>query len=81
MATPLAPAPAPLPARVHGMCLLHADFHPMTGTCWTATADFFFGCQDLPEQQARNLYQLEVERAMLDKHIREHLPHLPGDPR
>jgi hypothetical protein len=55
------------------MCLLHGDYHPMTGRCWTATAEFFFARQDLPEHQARDQYQLEVERLMLDKHIRRHL--------
>lgn len=55
------------------MCLLHADYHPMAGDCWVATADFFFEHASLPLEAARDLYQLEVERLMLDKHIRSHL--------
>ena len=55
------------------MCLKHGDYHPMDGGCWSVTADFFFARQDLPEQTARDLYQLAVERAMLDQHIRQHL--------
>jgi len=76
LATPLIPAPRPSPASatvVHGMCLLHADYHPMDGRCWKAIADFFFAHAELTEQQARELYLLEVERAMLDNHIRSHV--------
>jgi hypothetical protein len=55
------------------MCLLHADYHPMDGRCLTALTDFFFEYADLPLPAARDLYQLEVERLMLDEHIRRHL--------
>lgn len=54
------------------MCLLHADFHVMAGKCWSVTFDWFFAHQHLPEPAARELYQGEVEQAMLDQHIREH---------
>lgn len=75
MATPLATAPTTQPAGVHGMCLLHADYHPMDGDCWAATASFYFDHDHLTEQQARDLYALTVEQAMLDAHIRQHRTH------
>ena len=60
------------------MCLKHADYHPMDGACWTVTADYFFAHQDLPEAEARACYQLAVEQAMLNEHIRQHLADTPG---
>lgn len=59
-------APAPQLTQAHGMCLKHGDYHSMAGSCWSATADFFFARQDLPERTVRELYALAVERAMLD---------------
>ncbi|MCX4911895.1 hypothetical protein [Streptomyces sp. NBC_00878] len=70
-ATTEPPTPAG-PKTVPTMCLLHADFHVMAGGCWSVTFDWFFAHQHLPETAARELYQAEVEQAMLDQHIREH---------
>lgn len=76
LATPLAPPPASppskTPAQVHGMCLRHADYHPMTGDCWSTVADFFFAHQHLPEAEARAAYLLAVEQQMLNQHIRQY---------
>ena len=55
-----------------GLCLLHADYHPMGQDCWAACMDWYFAHHDLPEAERRNLYALEAERAMLDAHIRTH---------
>ncbi|MEU5043235.1 hypothetical protein [Streptomyces griseorubiginosus] len=60
------------PTTLPTMCLLHADFHVMDSTCWGVTLDWFFTHADLPEPEARALYQAEVERAMLDAYIRKH---------
>jgi len=64
----LAQPPTTLPT----MCLLHADYHPMDSTCWAHTLDWFFTHADLPETEARERYQAEVERAMLDTIVRRH---------
>lgn len=81
MATPLAPAPTTPDTRVHGMCLHHADYHPMRAACWTAAADYYLEHPDIPEAEARARYQHAVEQAMLDQHIRQHLGTDPaGEP-
>lgn len=66
----MTPAPVDDDLASHGMCLLHADFHPMSGDCWAACLDWSIQHQHLPEDQRRDLYQAEVERAMLDTLIR-----------
>jgi hypothetical protein len=48
------------------MCLKHADFHVMAGPCWSVTFDWYFAHSHLPQTEARQRYQAEVERAMLD---------------
>lgn len=48
------------------MCLLHGDFHVMEQACWSVTMDFYFDHSDLPQQDARDLYLIAVERKMLD---------------
>ncbi|MDX2658322.1 hypothetical protein PV382_23855 [Streptomyces scabiei] len=53
-----------------GMCLLHADFHPMGQDCWQTCTDWYLAHTELPEQDRRDRYQWEVERAILDQHIR-----------
>jgi hypothetical protein len=73
LATFVAPAPPATPTRVHGMCLLHADYHPMAADCWETTVEFYFAHDGLPEQEARDCYQAAVEAAILDQHIRRHL--------
>ncbi|MBE4790307.1 hypothetical protein [Streptomyces caniscabiei] len=55
-----------------GMCLLHADYHPMEQDCWSRTMDFYFEHPDLTDAERRDRYALEVEQAMLDAHIRSH---------
>lgn len=72
MATPTSPSTVTVPAVEPTMCLLHADFHVMAGGCWSVTFDWFFAHSHLAEPAARELYQAEVEQAMLDQHIREH---------
>lgn len=62
------------PTGIPGMCLLHADYHPLAPDCWTAMADWFFAHAHLPDAEARDWYQADVERAMLD-HL---LPTLKG---
>lgn len=62
----------PNPPSTHGMCLLHADYHPMEQTCWAYTLDWYLAHHHLPEGERSALYTLEVERAMLDTHIRTH---------
>ncbi|WP_045562707.1 hypothetical protein [Streptomyces sp. FxanaA7] len=52
-----------------GMCLLHADYHPMGGDCWAHTMDWYFAHPDLTDTERRDRYAIEVECAMLDKHI------------
>ncbi|MEW2402088.1 hypothetical protein [Streptomyces sp. NPDC046862] len=81
MATPLAPPQAAMPTpHTHAMCLLHADYHSMRTDCWATTLDWFLAHHHLPDPEARDEYQLEVERAMLNQHIHEHLGPT-GDPR
>ncbi|MDX2948034.1 hypothetical protein [Streptomyces caniscabiei] len=53
-----------------GMCLLHADYHPMGQDCWARTMDFYFEHPDLTGAERRDRYAFEVERAMLDAHVR-----------
>lgn len=55
-----------------GMCLLHADYHPMSQDCWSHTMDWYLAHPSLDDTERRALYALEVERAMLDLHIRTH---------
>jgi len=64
----LAEQPTTLPT----MCLLHADFHRMDSTCWGVTLAWFFAHAELPEAEARDRYQAEVERAMLDALVQQH---------
>lgn len=61
------------PSTQHGMCLLHADYHPMGQDCWSACMDWYFAHEHLPEPERRARYALEVERGMLDQHIRAHV--------
>lgn len=70
---PSAPAPpaAPSPDDVPGMCLLHADFHPMDPGCWSACVDWYFDHQHIPEAAQRDAYAGEVERAMLDELVKK----------
>lgn len=70
MATLATPASAEADLASYGMCLLHADFHPMSGECWAACLDFNLARPHLPDSALRDLYQAEVERAMLDTFIR-----------
>lgn len=60
-------------------CLLHADIHHMDTTCWDACLDWYSAHQHLSPDQARDAYQDEVERRMLDQFIREHHGH-PANP-
>jgi hypothetical protein len=53
-----------------GMCLLHADYHPMGQDCWEHTVDWHFAHPHLDAAEQSDLYALAVERAMLDAHIR-----------
>ncbi|MBE4761790.1 hypothetical protein [Streptomyces caniscabiei] len=62
----------PSPQSPYGMCLLHADYHPMEQDCWSRTMDFYFEHPDLTDAERRDRYALEVEQAMLDAHIRSH---------
>ena len=62
----------PSPQATYGMCLLHADYHPMGQDCWSACMDWYLAHEHLPEAERRALYALEVERGMLDQHIRAH---------
>ncbi|MFE9812369.1 hypothetical protein [Streptomyces sp. NPDC005548] len=76
------PAAPELPTtHSHGMCLLHGDYHPMTGDCWTITADWFFDHQHLPDGEARNWYLAEVEQAMLNQLVPLAPPADPRSPR
>lgn len=59
-------APQHPTTSIPGMCLLHADYHPLTADCWTHMADWFFDHQHLADTDARDWYQADVERAMLD---------------
>jgi hypothetical protein len=63
----------PNPPTAHGMCLLHADYHPMEQTCWAYNLDWYLAHPDLPDAERHHRYALEVERAMLDAHIHTHL--------
>jgi hypothetical protein len=64
--------PTPAGPATMAMCLRHADYHAMGSECWSATLDWFFDHSNLPDQDARDLYQGEVERAILDQYIRAH---------
>lgn len=76
LATPAAPD-VTIQTVTPTMCLKHADFHIMEGGCWSVTFDWYFTHSHLPETEARQLYQAEVERAMLDHLVRRlMLPHL-----
>lgn len=68
MAMPTAPAqPVPAdPDATLGMCLLHADYHPMNGECWGAILDWMVSHDHIPEADRRAVYAADVERAMLD---------------
>jgi hypothetical protein len=58
------------PPIAHRMCLLHADYHPMDEDCWAHNVDWYVAHPHLTDAEQRDLYALEVERAMLDTHIR-----------
>ena len=73
MPTTTEPPAAADPPTTPTMCLKHADFHVMAGGCWSVTFDWYFAHSHLPEPAARQLYQAEVERAMLDALVQEHL--------
>ncbi len=67
-------------AGTHSMCLLHGDFHAMDSDCWGVTLDWWLAHEDIPEPARRDAYLMEVEQAMLDKHIRHHRPPTPEEP-
>lgn len=52
------------------MCLLHGDFHAMGQACWSVALDWHLVHAGLDEQTALDAYLAEVERKMLDDHIR-----------
>lgn len=52
-----------------GMCLLHADYHPMGEDCWAHCTNWYFAHAHLTDTECRDRYALEVECAMLNKHI------------
>ncbi|MFF8610825.1 hypothetical protein ACF06X_33505 [Streptomyces sp. NPDC015346] len=54
------------------VCLLHADVHYMTSTCWGVTIDWYLAHDHLEESEARAAYQAAVEREMLDRIARQH---------
>lgn len=68
---PTAPS-APDPDAVPGMCLLHADFHPMGSDCWSACVDWYFDHQNIPQARQPDAYAGEVERAMLDALVKKY---------
>jgi hypothetical protein len=51
-------------------CLLHADVHPITFGCWEAAVDWYFTCRHRSSRSARDAYQAEVERRLLDRLLR-----------
>ncbi|WP_157874562.1 hypothetical protein [Streptomyces sp. AcH 505] len=53
-------------------CLLHADVHLMGAACWDTTLDWYFTHQHVHPDEARDAYQAEAERRMLDHLIKEH---------
>lgn len=55
-----------IPAAEHGVCLLHADYHPMAGPCWGAILDWYADHKHLNDRERFDAYQAEVERRMLD---------------
>jgi hypothetical protein len=55
------------------MCLLHEDYHPMTDACWGAVVQHSFEHPGPFTEAAYDDYQLRVEQALLDRHIRQHL--------
>lgn len=69
------PATQPTPGDL-GMCLLHADYHPMGQKCWAVTLDWFLAHHHLPQAERRDWYQLAVEQAMLTQHLLDTFPHL-----
>jgi hypothetical protein len=60
----------PNPPSPNGMCLLHGDYHPMDDGCWAYCVGWYFAHPHLTDAEQSDLYALEVERAMLDTHIR-----------
>ncbi|QGZ53400.1 hypothetical protein GPZ77_34815 (plasmid) [Streptomyces sp. QHH-9511] len=52
-------------------CLLHAEVHPMTSTCWGTTLDWYLLHDHLEQAEARDAYQAAVEREMIDRHVRQ----------
>jgi hypothetical protein len=76
---PLSP-PTPAPDNAippPGMCILHADFHPVRGECWVACLDWDLEHPHLSDDERRHLYQADVERAILDALIRTLRPSQP----
>lgn len=54
-------------------CLLHADVHPLGDDCLGAVVAHSYRHPAPFSRAAHDDYQLRVERAMLDRHIRQHL--------
>jgi hypothetical protein len=69
------PLTPPAPGE-YGMCLLHADYHPMGQACWSATLDWFLAHHHLPDPDRRDWFQLAVEQAMLNAHLHATFPDL-----
>lgn len=74
---PISPPAPDQTAPPPGMCLLHADFHPMRTDCWMARLDWDLEHEHLPEDTRADLYQADVERSMLDALIRTLRPAKP----
>ncbi|MFJ3793936.1 hypothetical protein [Kitasatospora sp. NPDC090091] len=56
-------------------CLLHADYHPLADACLGAVAHYILRHPRPFSRAAHDDYQATVERAILDRHIRQHLNH------
>jgi hypothetical protein len=69
------PLTPPVPGQ-YGMCLLHADYHPMGTRCWAACLDWFLAHRHLPLRERGDWYEHEVEQAMLKAHLLKTFPHL-----
>lgn len=56
------------------MCILHGDYHDLRQECFNAIADHYFlrDVEGMTLEQIRDDYQSQVERMMLDAHIRAH---------
>lgn len=64
--------PTPMTPSVlgeYGMCLLHADYHPMGADCWASYLDWNLAHHRVPRAERTDRYMDAVERAMLDAHL------------